>query len=115
MKVLVCGSRDFNDFQQLSETLSTLDITEVIQGGARGADRLSKDWAVQNNVHSKEFRADWNVYGRRAGPIRNAKMLREGKPDLVVAFWDGQSPGTRHMISIAREAGVKVIVVEVSS
>lgn len=63
-----------------------------------------------NWVQFKEFKADWNKYGKSAGPMRNIQMLKEGKPDVVVAFQGGK--GTAHMVKIAKEAGVKVIQIE---
>jgi hypothetical protein len=67
-------------------------------------------WRTQNKVSGKTYPADWDGYGRRAGPIRNQKMLDTERPDLVLAFHPA-GPGTRHMISIAREQGFEVIEV----
>jgi hypothetical protein len=113
VKVLVCGSRKFTDFKRLSSVLSGYRIGEVIHGGAKGADRLSMEWAVQNGIRVQEFKADWDVYGKRAGPIRNARMLSEGKPDMVVAFLAEDSIGTKDMISKAEKAGVEVKVINI--
>lgn len=115
MKVLVCGSRHFNDFGKLSAVLSDCGITHLIQGGAKGADRLSMEWALQNAIPQTEFKADWNVHGKRAGPIRNYQMLKEGKPEMVVAFLAPNSRGTKHMIEIAQKAGVKTIIVDIGN
>lgn len=118
MKVLVCGSRHFNDYELLRRTLDEIHtsgpIKEIIEGEAKGADRLSVEWAVQNDVPTKRFPANWDVHGKRAGPIRNHQMLKEGKPDMAVAFWDGKSSGTGNMIDIAQEAGLPVKIVEIS-
>src|ERR1700741_2286379 len=114
MRVLVCGSRHFNDYEVARGVLDSIHgISAIIHGGARGADSMGARYAEICDIPVQRFDALWDVYGRRAGPVRNAKMLREGTPDLVVAFWDGKSPGTRHMIAIAKEAGVKTIVVDV--
>jgi hypothetical protein len=59
------------------------------------------------------FPADWGTFGKRAGPIRNKQMLEEGKPDLVIAFWDGNSPGTKNMIDQAQAKGISVKVIKV--
>lgn len=117
MRVLVCGSRHFNDYSRLKEVLDEIHkatpIEEIIQGGARGADRLSVEWAVQNVIFQREWKADWDVHGKRAGPIRNYQMLREGKPDQVVAFLAPGSRGTKHMVEIAEKAGIPVKVVPI--
>lgn len=82
----------------------------ILHGGASGADRLAGQWAERCGVNNIEFTAHWNQYGKRAGYVRNAQMLEEGKPDLVVAFPGGK--GTAMMVKLARDAGVEVIEVE---
>lgn len=124
MKVLVCGSRDYVDgiglWNYLSQTAKHLaekgtPITEIIQGGARGADTLACQWAHLAGVNEREFRAEWGKYGKAAGPIRNKQMLDEGKPDLVIAFpINGDlnaTRGTKNMVEQARAAGIATIVV----
>jgi hypothetical protein len=109
MKVLVCGGRDFEDVPLVFRTLDAIHaetpIDAIIEGGARGADRAAYLWS-RGNCLSESYPADWANLGRSAGPIRNEQMLREGNPDLVVAFPGGR--GTEHMISIAERAGVPV-------
>lgn len=74
---------------------------------APGADSLARQWAEDNGVETIGFRASWNLYGKRAGYIRNVQMLNEGQPDLVVAFPGGA--GTKMMINLAEAAGVPVV------
>lgn len=74
-----------------------LDITEVVCGEAAGADTLGKQWAELHGITVKSFPADWDRLGKKAGPIRNAEMGVYA--DGLIAFWDGQSAGTRHMIN----------------
>ena len=109
MRVLVCGGRDYHDRQQVFDVLDDLrePATHIIHGGARGADTFGRDWAKERKVPYTTFRADWGKLGRAAGPIRNQKMLSEGKPDLVVAFPGGK--GTADMVSRAKKAGIPVI------
>ena len=111
MRVLVCGGREYQDWQTVRKTLSQLHtdytITHIIQGGAKGADTFSKQWAAMYQVPSTQFSAKWNQYGKRAGYLRNQEMLVKGKPDLVVAFPGGN--GTAMMVRIAKEAGVTVM------
>lgn len=113
MKVLVCGSRRFNDRKLLDEILSRLDITTVIEGQARGADSLAREYAEGRGIPVLSFPAQWDKHGKTAGPIRNLQMLTEGKPDYVVAFLAKDSKGTKHMIEIAEKAGIPVKVVDV--
>jgi hypothetical protein len=79
----------------------------LIHGAAKGADSLADRWARLNGVPVTQYPAKWNEHGRAAGPRRNEQMLKEGKPDLVIAFEGGR--GTAHMVRIAREAGVDVM------
>jgi hypothetical protein len=136
MRILVCGGRDFNNKSLMFETLDKLckdndwyyggDLSGepnylpnvfIISGKAKGADTLAIDWAIINFCGFKEYPAQWDKYGPKAGPIRNQQMLDEGKPDLVVAFHgkpreDGRRTGTQDMVSRAKKAGVKVIEVD---
>ncbi len=112
MRVLVCGGRDYYDRENLFYELTHLaegDFRgfEIISGMARGADSLAVDFAKTYNLPLHTFPADWDKYGRSAGYIRNAQMLKEGNPDLVVAFPGGK--GTTNMVSIAEGKGVKVV------
>lgn len=110
MRLLVCGGRDYTNRAAVQHALSTVHarsrITLVIEGGARGADRLAREWAQMNDVPYNTYPADWNRYGNAAGPVRNARMLREGQPQGVVAFPGGT--GTADMVAQAERAGVKV-------
>lgn len=119
MRVLVCGGRDYFDYVTFDKELSDIysefcegedpDEVVVIQGGASGADMLAKGWSKSLNFKCEEYPADWKTHGKAAGPIRNQKMLDEGKPDLVVAFPGGS--GTADMVRRAKKAGVEVVEV----
>lgn len=108
MRIIVCGGRNYRDwetmFSELDKRLAGLSV--IIQGGANGADRLAKDWATNNCVEWLEYKAPWAEFGKRAGPLRNAMMLHDGKPDLVLAFPGGS--GTSDMIRRAKAAGIPV-------
>jgi hypothetical protein len=112
MRVLVCGGREFDDYALVANTLSSLAVRPIviIHGGARGADALAAIWAKARHVAVEEYPADWRTHGHAAGPLRNRKMLEEGRPDVVVAFPGGK--GTRDMVRQARAAGVQVIEVD---
>lgn len=109
MRALVCGGRDYGEKLHLFAILDLFGPTRVIHGAARGADTLAGDWARQRGVGCSVFPADWAGYGPKAGHLRNAQMLREGQPDLVLAFPGGR--GTANMIKQARAAGVPTIEV----
>jgi len=113
MKVLVCGSRHFNDYSKLKETLDQYDISTIIEGEARGTDTLARRYGEEQGIHVSPFPALWDKHGKAAGPIRNAQMLREGQPELVIAFRGENSRGTRNMIDQSRKAEVEVVVIDV--
>ena len=114
MRVLVCGGRDFWDDDWFYEVLNEINdtynfhnkISLIIEGGAAGADAMAKGFAKVNDIPYETYEADWNTYGKSAGPIRNKQMLEEGKPDLVIAFPGGK--GTANMVKLAREANIEV-------
>jgi hypothetical protein len=115
VRVLVCGGRDYSDKDRLNAVLDKLNdagegdqIAVIIQGGARGADRLAGEWAYSKPyVRQEQFDAEWDHYGKMAGGIRNQRMLDVGQPDLVIAFPGGR--GTADMVRKARRAGVQVV------
>jgi hypothetical protein len=112
VRLLVSGSRTWSDRSYLFGVLDGIhasqDVTVVIEGEGGNADLGAKDWAGSHRIKLLPFPADWDHFGKSAGPIRNRHMLASGRPELVVAFWDGASPGTKDMIGAAREAGVEV-------
>ena len=125
MRIIVCGSRDWSDELTVVQTLFgltefarwTVDIVTIIEGGCpTGADahaeQWCKDFADGEFVLHEQYPANWDRYGKSAGPRRNREMLATGC-DLVVAFSNdlSHSRGTRDMVDIAKKAGVKTIVV----
>lgn len=117
MRVLVTGSRDWERRARLNHTLDMFmeseGVSVIIEGEARGADRLAREWAEGKGIPVLPFPADWERYGRSAGPIRNRQMLVDGKPDVVIAFHPDieTSKGTKDMVRQAEKAGVRVIIV----
>lgn len=110
LRVLVCGGRDYTDGTRLNEVLSGLNIAEIAQGNARGADRLAAWWAASRKIPCRSYPADWSSHGKGAGPLRNARMLRDFNPDLVVAFPGGK--GTADMVKRAESAGFETLLVD---
>lgn len=112
VRVLVCGGRNFTDRRYLYRILDMFHqyegpITRIIDGGAGGADTFAEDWAKTcHSIPTKTHPAEWGKYRRVAGPIRNREMLREDKPDIVLAF--AGDDGTDDMCRQATGAGVEV-------
>jgi len=115
--VMVCGGRTFDDEDTLFSVLDGLanvfpvdpfDMT-IIQGAARGADSMAREYAHCRGLDTREFPAEWEKYGKSAGYRRNADMVN--RADVVVAFWDGESKGTKHSIDLALSQGKHLLVV----
>lgn len=113
ISVIIAGGRDFDDYEYLTHTMDQIvsdlkdDIT-VICGKARGADTLGERYAIEHGYSVRYFPAEWKRYGKAAGFIRNGEMAKVA--NVLVAFWDGQSMGTRHMIETAKSMGLTVHV-----
>lgn len=104
MKVIIAGSRTFNNYQLVEDTMPQIDnVTEVVCGGARGADELGRLWANKHGILITMFPAQWETYGKAAGFIRNHEM--GDYADYLVAFWDGKSRGTKDMIDYMKRIG----------
>lgn len=108
ISMAVIGSRSFNNYEYLKNHLQFFDISLIISGGARGADSLARQYAMENGIPIKEFIPQWEIYGKSAGYIRNKEIVLHA--DEVIAFWDGKSKGTQHSINIANEMGKPVTV-----
>lgn len=111
MKVLVCGGRDYDDRDKVFSVLDGLKekygIDYVIEGGAKGADSIAKEWRQERGIIGATFKADWNKWGKRAGVIRNTSMLFAGNPDYVIAFPGGR--GTENMLEQSVENGFTLV------
>ena len=112
IRLLVCGSRDWTDRDAIRKEILALSPSVVIEGGARGADRIAKEIAIELKIDVMEYPAEWNKYGKGAGPIRNQQMLDEAHPSLVLAFPLPDSKGTWDMIRRAQDAGIEVRIIE---
>jgi hypothetical protein len=114
MRTIIAGSRTFNDAVLLAKVCDALDPppTVVLHGLAKGADTLGAFWASHRRIPLEGYPAQWSVYGKRAGRLRNEEMANNA--ERLVAFWDGASPGTKHMIDTAQRKGLVVEVVHVT-
>ena len=113
MKVIIAGGRNFCDYKKLcqvcNKALSKQKQIEIVSGTAKGADKLGEQYAINNGYEIKQFPADWDKYGKSAGYKRNEQMAKYA--DALIAFWDGKSKGTRHMIDLAKRYELKVKII----
>lgn len=112
MRVIIAGGREFSDYNTLKANvlymLSKQSNITVVCGEARGADALGKKLAIEQGWQVASYPADWDKHGKSAGYRRNELMADNA--DALIAFWDGKSKGTKHMIDIAHRKGLKVKV-----
>lgn len=111
MRVAVIGSRTFNDYDEVKSVLSTLKITLLISGGAKGADSLGEKYAKENNIETKIFYPDWSKHGKKAGFLRNSDIINEA--ELIIAFWDGHSKGTKDSLDKALKLNKRVLIISI--
>lgn len=125
-RVIIAGGRDFarmpsdrEDVELMEKSMDKLLRNKkrshrivILCGMAKGRDMAGKRYAEQRRFHVRYFPADWQQYGKKAGPIRNDLMAQNA--DALVAFWDGQSPGTKNMIETAQRYGLAVRVIRYS-
>jgi len=128
IRIIIAGGRDFNDYDKAVESFKLLlsDLKkdfdtsktniEIVSGGANGADRIGEKFAKKNKVELIRFLANWDKYGKSAGYIRNKEMAEYAKEldniGVLLAFWDGKSKGTKHMIDLSKSCGLINKVVE---
>ena len=136
LRVIIAGGRDFNDYFVLSAQVIKIfadlihrrkeigigndkgvkiDNVKIVSGTARGADKLGEKFAESNGLEVVRFPADWKNLGKRAGYVRNTEMAKysvaDGNYGVLIAFWDGKSRGTKHMIDLANKYGLEIHVV----
>jgi len=115
-KVIIAGSRGFSNYKLLKEKCNEYLREKrkeyniiIISGGARGADTLGEKYAQDEGFSLEVFPANWNKFGKSAGFRRNEQMAEVA--DALIAFWDGKSHGTKHMIEIMENKKLLVRVV----
>ena len=120
--VVIAGSRSITDkrkvFPYIKEGLVELaekfephvfKVKKIISGGARGIDSLAEEFALAYNIPFKRMDADWDQYGKKAGHLRNAEMAEKG--DALILIWDGESRGSKNMLSEAKRKNLKIVEV----
>ncbi len=108
VKILVAGCRDYNNYQEAKEYIDFC-ISRIkekhelvfLSGACRGADMLGERYADEHGYEVERYPANWDKYGKSAGPIRNKKMAENA--DYIICFWDGKSKGTKTMINFAHD------------
>lgn len=116
MKTIIAGSRTINDLRLLERIIedSGFSISEVVCGGARGVDDLGRKWAGNGNrIPIKFFIPNWDKWGKSAGMRRNREMAEYA--DALIAIWDGESRGTKNMISEAKKYGLSYYVYNIKT
>jgi hypothetical protein len=113
MKVGIVGSREFKNYELFSDIMKQYlsDISWVVSGGAPGADSLAEKWAKENKKMLTIYPADWLNLGKRAGYVRNTDIVKNS--DMIIAFWDGKSKGTKHTIGLAQKMGKECKIINV--
>lgn len=108
LRIVVAGSRDFEDYNMLEEALDNLlddqeDEVEFVSGHAKGAGQMAEQYAESHDIPIQIMKPDWKRYGRAAGVVRNKEMLvyADQESAQLLAFWDGKSSGTRNTINTA--------------
>lgn len=111
MKYAIVGSRTFNNFLLLDETMKKFtDVTEIVSGGAKGADSLGEQWAKAHNIPITIYYPEWDKYGKSAGIKRNYLIVRDA--DFIVVFWDGKSRGTKNSIDLTKRFTKPYLIVQ---
>lgn len=123
-RIIIAGSRTFNDYKLLKKSIYNLfkdrnikkNNVRIISGTANGADKLGERYAQEFGLKLTKMYAQWNEYGKSAGYIRNEQMAKYAVEDdnlgVLIAFWDGISKGTKHMIDLANKHGLEVHIIK---
>ena len=117
-KVVVAGCRHYNNYGDAKKYID-ICISNIrkeykivfLSGGCTGADELGERYAKENGFEIQKFPADWNIYGKKAGPMRNKRMAEEC--DYVICFWDYKSRGTRSMIEYAKSLNKPIRILRI--
>lgn len=110
VRLAIVGGRDFQDYELLKRSIDELcklhEVVTIVSGGATGADTLGERYAKEKGLNTIIHKPEWDRYGRSAGFRRNRLIVKDS--DVVAAFWDGASRGTKSTIDLAEEAGLEL-------
>lgn len=117
VRVIVAGGRDFDDYSLMQDSLGAIlsnrkysfNSFVIVSGGADGADFLGERYAKQLGFKLDKYPADWNKYGKKAGPIRNEQMVKVAQ--IAIVYWDGESKGSKNLIDNALKHGLELHVI----
>lgn len=109
MKVAVIGSRTFDDYNRLKRILDLYPISVIVSGGASGADSLGERYADEKNIKKEIYKPDWDLFGKKAGFMRNTTIIENS--NMVVAFWDQKSRGTKDSLDKAHSLKKTTLIV----
>lgn len=117
LNVGIVGSRDFTNYNFLRDTLEQnplikrLHIKKIITGDAKGVDSLARQYALEKSIYCVAYQAIWAEHGFAAGPIRNQQIINDS--DILVAFWDGNSKGTKNSIELAIKKKIPLVIIPI--
>ena len=111
MIVAVVGHRELQDYELVRSVLDKIKMDCIVSGGARGADTLAEQYALEHDIPIVVYEAGWHRYGRGAGPKRNQLIVDYA--DRMVAFLDEGSRGTADSIRRAKKKGIEILIVNV--
>lgn len=113
MITILAGSRTIDEYRIIREGMKLVPwrITRVVSGCCRGPDKLGERWAHEHGIPVDQFPAKWSEFGKRAGYLRNEQMA--GHADALVAFFELKSAGTQHMINLAKQYSLELVVIGV--
>ena len=108
LKIVIAGCRNYNNYYEAKEYIDFCireikknNTIVILSGGCKGTDMLGERYAIENGYEIRKFVANWDKYGKAAGPIRNEQMAIEA--DYIICFWDYKSRGTKSMIENAKK------------
>lgn len=120
MRIIIAGGRDFNNYELLKNKCNGIikflnpDNIEIISGAAKGADSLGAQYAKENNYKLISMPANWNLFGKQAGYLRNIEMAKKAieNDGVLILFWDKISRGSKHMLDVARGYNMKIFIIQ---
>ena len=115
-KIVIGGCRNYDNYESFKSRLDDIikhkkDKIIIISGHCSGVDLMGERYAEENGFEIEIFLPEWKKYGRAAGPVRNKEMVNYA--DLVIAFWDGKSKGTKSLIKYAEKIGKELIKIDI--